>query len=65
MYGYQLEDIHHQIQAIYQQNPPDIAAQSVKKHLVVLNNFFKYLLLQTFPEVLSIQNVDEYQQILD
>jgi hypothetical protein len=35
------------------------------KSLEVLDKFFKYLLLQTFPKVLSSQNVGDYAEMLD
>ena len=30
-----------------------------------MDQFYRYLLFQTFPEILSLSNVDEYSQILD
>jgi len=60
-----LEDIHQQIKSVCGQQMAQDAEQLISRNLLVLDNFFKYLLLQTFPEVLSIQNVDDYAEILD
>lgn len=60
-----MEEIHHKIKEVYAQNGPDKGRQLIESNLIVLDNFFKYLLLQTFPEVLCLQNVDDYQMILD
>jgi len=53
--GEQLEMVHQQVQS----------KSKLAQNLQILDEFYRYLLFQTFPEILSASNVDEYTQILD
>ena len=52
--GEHLESVHSQILEVQQQKMTTPQAQiDVPLHLILLDYFYKYLLFQTFPEVLS------------